>query len=56
MRFFLFFSEDFVPIRSEIRCKGIEIQRIMQIPKICYLTYFFKDFLFGKYYTKFIIH
>lgn len=56
MRFLLLISADFAPTRSEIRCKGIEIQRIMQIPKICYLTYFFKDCLFGKYYTKFIIH
>lgn len=56
MRFLLLISADFAPTRSEIRCKGIEIQRIMQIPKICYLTYFFKDCLFEKYYTKFIIH
>ena len=56
MKFLLLISAGFVPIRSEIRCKGIEIQRIMQIPKICYLTYFCKDSLFGKYYTKFIIH
>ena len=56
MKFLLLISAGFVPIRSEIRCKGIEIQRIKQIPKICYLTYFFKDYLFRKYYTKFIIH